>query len=149
MICIETRTSLGSLQKFEGAAGEFKGAQGARLSAKANFKPWKCTILSFSPLTGPPGCHNYYRLRLISSPESVPFYHLAHWATRLSDKLLVWEFSFQALVDEAVNGMHSSQLSSGIQTGEMQHELLRFSPGPLPGLIVQYTCSCWLIRALI
>ena len=26
MLCIETNTSLGSLQKFEGAAGEFLGA---------------------------------------------------------------------------------------------------------------------------
>ena len=29
MLCIETSTSLGSLQKFEGAAGEFKGALGS------------------------------------------------------------------------------------------------------------------------
>ena len=28
MLCIETSTFLGSLQKFEGAAGEFKGALG-------------------------------------------------------------------------------------------------------------------------
>ena len=27
MLCIETSTSLGSLQKFEGAAGGFKGAE--------------------------------------------------------------------------------------------------------------------------
>ena len=30
MLCIETSTSLGSLQKFEGAAGEFMGALGSR-----------------------------------------------------------------------------------------------------------------------
>ena len=30
MLCIETSSSLGSLQKFEGAAGEFKGALGSR-----------------------------------------------------------------------------------------------------------------------
>ena len=30
MLCVETSTSLGSLQKFEGAAGEFKGAHGSR-----------------------------------------------------------------------------------------------------------------------
>ena len=30
MLCIETSTYLGSLQKFEGDAGEFKGALGSR-----------------------------------------------------------------------------------------------------------------------
>ena len=30
VLCIETSTFLGSLQKFEGAAGEFKGALGSR-----------------------------------------------------------------------------------------------------------------------
>ena len=30
MLCIETSTSLGDLQKFEGAAGEFKGALGSQ-----------------------------------------------------------------------------------------------------------------------
>ena len=29
VLCIETSTSLGSLQKFEGATGEFKGALGS------------------------------------------------------------------------------------------------------------------------
>ena len=32
MLCIETSTFLGSLQKFEGADGEFKGALGSRHS---------------------------------------------------------------------------------------------------------------------
>ena len=31
VLCIETSTSLGSLQKYEQAAGEFKGALGSRL----------------------------------------------------------------------------------------------------------------------
>ena len=31
VLCIETSTSLGSMQKFDGAAGEFKGALGSRL----------------------------------------------------------------------------------------------------------------------
>ena len=31
VLCIETNTFLGSLQEFEGAAGEFKGALGFRL----------------------------------------------------------------------------------------------------------------------
>ena len=30
VLCIETSTSLGYLQKFEGAVGEFKGALGSR-----------------------------------------------------------------------------------------------------------------------
>ena len=29
LLCIETSTSLGSLRKFEGAEGEFKGASGS------------------------------------------------------------------------------------------------------------------------
>ena len=37
-LCIETNTSLGSLKKFEGVTGEFKGALGS-LAAPANFGP--------------------------------------------------------------------------------------------------------------
>ena len=36
MLCIETSTTFGSLQKFEGAAGEFKGALGSRLPLISN-----------------------------------------------------------------------------------------------------------------
>ena len=49
MFCIETSSSLGSLQKFEGAAGEFKGALGSPhplISSPVVYQDWLSTEAS-------------------------------------------------------------------------------------------------------
>ena len=53
VVYIETSTSLGSLQKFEGAAGEFKGALGYRHQGPQKPEGSRCSEMQSQPYVRP------------------------------------------------------------------------------------------------
>ena len=55
VLCIETSTSLGSLQKYEGAEGKFKGAHGSRHMLILSPGVCVCGSRTISPRTISPG----------------------------------------------------------------------------------------------